>query len=169
MFFGVVVAVWEQRRASFLKWAALHKSFRLTRSLPYPSLEHQPKQGTKKAAELPVTLLVTSRPPAPCETPEGDYALYRALKNKMDYARLHGMQMVSLDAPVRPELDSWWQKVAAMPLLMAGHPDVEWFFWMDADAVFTGEHRATKCGKVRHCLCQLPCYSDSVMPIFLVH
>jgi len=62
---------------------------------------------------------------------------------KVDDARIHGDGLgLSSTRSWRPELDSWWQKVAVMPLLMVHHPDVEWFFWVDSDAVFTGGARA---------------------------
>ncbi|KAE8720472.1 putative glycosyltransferase 5 [Hibiscus syriacus] len=39
-------------------------------------------------------LLVTGSPPNPCDNAIGDHYLLKAIKNKIDYCRLHGMEIV---------------------------------------------------------------------------
>ena len=36
-------------------------------------------------------------------------------------------------------LDSFWTKQPLVRKLMLSHPEVEWFWWMDSDAIFTGK------------------------------
>ncbi len=74
----------------------------------------------------------------PCSTPWGDYFLELALKNKADWARLHGYELhqmaQTLDAGIRPGA---WQKVALLQRALKTIPPsrAEWLLWLDMDVV----------------------------------
>ncbi|KAK1272912.1 putative glycosyltransferase 5 [Acorus gramineus] len=82
-------------------------------------------------------LLVTGSPPGPCDNPMGDHYLLKAIKNKIDYCRLHGMEIVYNLAHLDPEMAGYWSKLPLLRRLMLSHPEVEWIWWMDSDALFT--------------------------------
>uniref|UniRef100_A0A0D9XWX8 Uncharacterized protein n=1 Tax=Leersia perrieri TaxID=77586 RepID=A0A0D9XWX8_9ORYZ len=85
----------------------------------------------------PRTLLVTGSQPSPCSDAAGDHYLLKSTKNKIDYARIHGIEiihsMVNLDA----SLTGYWSKLPLLRRLMLSHPEIEWLWWMDSDALFT--------------------------------
>ncbi|XP_002980080.2 xyloglucan 6-xylosyltransferase 2 [Selaginella moellendorffii] len=82
-------------------------------------------------------LLVTGSQPHPCLNTLGDYMLLRSTKNKIDYCRLHGIELFYNAATFSSDLPSWWVKLPLLRSWMIARPDVEWFWWMDSDAVFT--------------------------------
>ncbi|XP_073013075.1 probable glycosyltransferase 2 [Typha latifolia] len=82
-------------------------------------------------------LLVTGSPPNPCDNPMGDHYLLKAIKNKIDYCRLHGIEIVYNMAHLDRELAGYWAKLPLIRKLMLSHPEVEWIWWMDSDALFT--------------------------------
>ena len=82
-------------------------------------------------------LLVTGSPPKPCDNPIGDHYLLKAIKNKIDYCRLHGIEIVYNLAHLDKELAGYWAKLPLIRRLMLSHPEVEWIWWMDSDALFT--------------------------------
>lgn len=85
----------------------------------------------------PRILLVTGSPPKPCDNPIGDHYLLKAIKNKIDYCRLHGIEIVYNLAHLDKELAGYWAKLPLIRRLMLSHPEVEWIWWMDSDALFT--------------------------------
>ncbi|WOG99597.1 hypothetical protein DCAR_0518950 [Daucus carota subsp. sativus] len=85
----------------------------------------------------PRVLLVTGSPPNPCDNPIGDHYLLKAIKNKIDYCRLHGIEIVYNMAHLDMELAGYWAKLPLIRKLMLSHPEVEWIWWMDSDALFT--------------------------------
>ncbi|XP_052179964.1 probable xyloglucan 6-xylosyltransferase 5 [Diospyros lotus] len=85
----------------------------------------------------PRILLVTGSPPNPCDNPIGDHYLLKAIKNKIDYCRLHGIEIVYNMAHLDKELAGYWAKLPLIRRLMLSHPEVEWIWWMDSDALFT--------------------------------
>nr|XP_023911409.1 probable xyloglucan 6-xylosyltransferase 5 [Quercus suber]POF11666.1 putative xyloglucan 6-xylosyltransferase 3 [Quercus suber] len=85
----------------------------------------------------PRILLVTGSPPKPCDNPIGDHYLLKAIKNKIDYCRLHGIEIVYNLAHLDKELAGYWAKLPLLRRLMLSHPEVEWIWWMDSDALFT--------------------------------
>ncbi|KAL6905630.1 hypothetical protein ACP4OV_003231 [Aristida adscensionis] len=89
------------------------------------------------ASGRPKVLLVTGSPPGPCDNPMGDHYLLKATKNKIDYCRLHGVEIVYNMAHLDPELTGYWSKIPLLRRLMLAHPEVEWVWWVDSDAVFT--------------------------------
>ncbi|KAL6013545.1 putative xyloglucan 6-xylosyltransferase 5 [Asimina triloba] len=82
-------------------------------------------------------LLVTGSPPNPCDNPIGDHYLLKAIKNKIDYCRLHGIEIIYNIAHLDKELAGYWAKLPLIRRLMLSHPEVEWVWWMDSDALFT--------------------------------
>nr|DAD31344.1 TPA_asm: hypothetical protein HUJ06_010195 [Nelumbo nucifera] len=82
-------------------------------------------------------LLVTGSPPNPCDNPIGDHYLLKAIKNKIDYCRIHGIEIVYNLAHLDKELAGYWAKLPLIRRLMLSHPEVEWIWWMDSDALFT--------------------------------
>ncbi|KAL5722960.1 xyloglucan 6-xylosyltransferase [Ranunculus cassubicifolius] len=85
----------------------------------------------------PRMLLVTGSPPNPCDNPIGDHYLLKSIKNKIDYCRLHGIEIVYNMAHLDKELAGYWAKLPLLRKLMLSHPEVEWIWWMDSDALFT--------------------------------
>ncbi|XP_057948023.1 probable xyloglucan 6-xylosyltransferase 5 [Malania oleifera] len=82
-------------------------------------------------------LLVSGSPPNPCDNPIGDHYLLKSIKNKIDYCRIHGIEIVYNMAHLDKELAGYWAKLPLIRRLMLSHPEVEWIWWMDSDAMFT--------------------------------
>lgn len=85
----------------------------------------------------PRILLVTGSPPKPCDNPIGDHYLLKSIKNKIDYCRLHGIEIAYNMVHLDNELNGYWSKLPVIRNLMLSHPEVEWIWWMDSDALFT--------------------------------
>ncbi|CAI6006412.1 unnamed protein product [Closterium sp. NIES-64] len=71
----------------------------------------------------------------------GDFLLLKFLKNKQDYARVNDMPFYYGMGAIDPRLKTFWVKLPMLRMLMLQHPDVEWFLWVDSDAMITGEAR----------------------------
>ncbi|XP_002987473.2 probable xyloglucan 6-xylosyltransferase 1 [Selaginella moellendorffii] len=82
-------------------------------------------------------MLVTSSHPKPCENPLGDHIMLKSAKNKMDYCRLHGIDMFYNVAKLERSLPGFWIKIPLLRAVMLSHPEFEWILWMDGDALFT--------------------------------
>lgn len=67
----------------------------------------------------------------------GDFYHLKFLKNRVDYARLHGLEIFYNLATFNKEMNSFWAKLPLIRKLMVNHPEVEWIWWMDSDAIFT--------------------------------
>ncbi len=85
----------------------------------------------------PLILLITSSHPHSCEHERGDEMLLKSIKNKMDYCRLHDIELFYNLDKIDNEMTSWWVKVFLTHMLMLKHPEVDWIWWMDSDAIFT--------------------------------
>jgi xyloglucan 6-xylosyltransferase len=85
----------------------------------------------------PRIMIITSSHPKKCENKQGDQMLLKSIKNKMDYARLHNMEIYYNMDNIDDEMTSWWVKTFLTHMLMKQHPEIDWFWWMDADAIFT--------------------------------
>ncbi|KAL8056984.1 hypothetical protein ABFX02_04G154000 [Erythranthe guttata] len=85
----------------------------------------------------PRILLVTGSPPGPCDNAIGDHYLLKGIKNKIDYCRIHGIEIVYNMAHLDKEMAGYWSKLPLLRKLMLSHPEVEWIWWMDSDALFT--------------------------------
>ncbi|KAL5213425.1 hypothetical protein ABZP36_024272 [Zizania latifolia] len=82
-------------------------------------------------------LMVSGSQPEPCGSPVGDNLLMRLLKNKVDYCRLNGVQLLYNTALLRPSMDRYWAKIPVVRAAMVAHPEAEWVWWVDSDAVLT--------------------------------
>ncbi|KAH0468822.1 hypothetical protein IEQ34_002054 [Dendrobium chrysotoxum] len=114
---GPKVSDWDQQREQWL-----------TANPGFPS---------RIAGGKPKILLVTGSPPNPCDNPIGDHYLLKATKNKIDYCRIHGIEIIHNMAHLDRELAGYWAKLPLIRRLMLSHPEVEWIWWMDSDALFT--------------------------------
>nr|XP_004239475.1 probable xyloglucan 6-xylosyltransferase 3 [Solanum lycopersicum] len=85
----------------------------------------------------PRVLLVTGSPPSPCDNSIGDYYLLKSIKNKIDYCRIHNIEIVYNMAHFDKKLSGYWSKLPLIRKLMISHPEIEWIWWMDSDAMFT--------------------------------
>ncbi|KAL2630439.1 hypothetical protein R1flu_015125 [Riccia fluitans] len=85
----------------------------------------------------PRVLLVTGSSPWACANPVGDNFHLKSLKNKIDYTRQHNIELFYNIAHLERNLTSFWAKLPVIRKLMLTHPEIEWIFWMDADALFT--------------------------------
>ncbi|XP_038883096.1 galactomannan galactosyltransferase 1-like [Benincasa hispida] len=82
-------------------------------------------------------LLLTASQPTPCRNPIGDHLLLRFFKNKVDYCRIHGHDIFYNNALLQPEMFSYWAKLPVVRAAMIAHPEAEWIWWVDSDALFT--------------------------------
>ncbi|KAJ1700086.1 hypothetical protein LUZ63_008598 [Rhynchospora breviuscula] len=85
----------------------------------------------------PRILLLTGSPPNPCDNSLGDHYLLKSTKNKIDYCRLHGIEIIHSMASFDKDFTEYWVKLPIIRRLMLSHPEVEWIWWMDSDAIFT--------------------------------
>ncbi|KAF8694395.1 hypothetical protein HU200_038272 [Digitaria exilis] len=82
-------------------------------------------------------VMVSGSQPEPCRATTGDHLLLRFLKNKLDYCRLHGIKLLYNTAHLDPAMVAYWAKLPILRAAMLAHPDAEWLWWVDADAVVT--------------------------------
>ncbi|CAM6040485.1 unnamed protein product [Sphagnum compactum] len=113
---GPVITDWDQQRQA---WKAKNPSV------------------TTTTKGKPRMLLVTGSQPTACENPVGDHYLLMSIKNKVDYCRLHNIEIFYNMAHLDAEMAGFWAKLPLIRKLMLGHPQVEWIWWMDSDAMFT--------------------------------
>ncbi|GAA0179344.1 transferase [Lithospermum erythrorhizon] len=106
---------WDTKRRDWLK---LHPTF-------------------SSSSSNPRVLLLTGSQPSPCSNPFGDSLLLRCFKNKVDYCRMHGYDIFYNNAFLNPKMKSFWAKISLVRAAMMAHPEVEWIWWMDSDAMFT--------------------------------
>lgn len=113
---GVRIDDWDEQRKSWLD--------------ANPSMKSMPDGK-------PRVLIVTGSQPNPCHSPTGDHFHIKALKLKMDYARMHQYEIFYNFAHFDPLFGIYWAKLPLIRTLMLSHPEIEWFIWVDSDAVFT--------------------------------
>ncbi|KAL2945432.1 Xyloglucan 6-xylosyltransferase 1 [Bienertia sinuspersici] len=111
---------WDEKRGNWLK--------------EHPGIPNFIENNKKKK---PRALLVTGSSPKPCDNPVGDHYLLKSLKNKIDYCRLHGIEIFNNMALLDAEMSGFWAKLPLIRNLLLGHPEVEFLWWMDSDAMFT--------------------------------
>ncbi|CAH9133035.1 unnamed protein product [Cuscuta epithymum] len=114
---GPKISDWDEQRAEWLKTNPDFPNF----------------LGPNK----PRVLLVTGSSPKPCENPIGDHYLLKSIKNKIDYCRVHGIEVFYNMALLDPEMSGFWAKLPLLRKLLISHPEVELLWWMDSDAMFT--------------------------------
>ncbi|KAF0909360.1 hypothetical protein E2562_035521 [Oryza meyeriana var. granulata] len=96
-----------------------------------------PRGLNATAAGRERVVMVSGSQAPPCRGDGGDHLLLRFLKNKLDYCRLHGVELFYNNALLQPRMLAYWAKIPAVRAAMLAHPDAEWVWWVDADAVFT--------------------------------
>ncbi|KAL6654128.1 hypothetical protein ACP70R_007593 [Stipagrostis hirtigluma subsp. patula] len=94
-------------------------------------------RGLTPGAAPERVVMVSGSQPEPCRGAGGDHLLLRFLKNKLDYCRLHGVELLYNTAHLEPSMVAYWAKIPAVRAAMLAHPEAEWVWWVDADAVFT--------------------------------
>ncbi|KAL3693001.1 hypothetical protein R1sor_006652 [Riccia sorocarpa] len=114
--FGPKYSDWDKQRAAFLK----------------KNPHHVPGAGRKSDV-----MLVTSSSPLPCTRTIGNYLEIISTKNKVDYTRLHEIQLYVDISILDPNFDGQWNKIALLRMLMVKHPEIEWFWWMDMESWIT--------------------------------
>ncbi|XP_057420062.1 glycosyltransferase 6-like [Lotus japonicus] len=82
-------------------------------------------------------LLVTGSQSSPCKNRIGDHLLLRCFKNKVDYCRIHGCEVYYNNVNLHPKMNSYWAKQPVIRSAMMAHPEVEWIWWLDSDAIIT--------------------------------
>ncbi|XP_058186373.1 galactomannan galactosyltransferase 1-like [Rhododendron vialii] len=97
-------------------------------------LKHHPSFAI--GAEDRVFVLTGSQP-GPCKNLIGDHLNLRLFKNKVDYCRIHGYDIFYNNAFMHPKMVNWWNKIPVLRPMMLAHPEAEWIFWIDSDAVIT--------------------------------
>ncbi|XP_022635046.1 xyloglucan 6-xylosyltransferase 2 [Vigna radiata var. radiata] len=100
-------------------------------------LRNNPNLSNFVLPNKPRVLLVTGSSPKPCENPVGDHYLLKSIKNKIDYCRLHGIEVFYNMALLDAEMAGFWTKLPLIRKLLLSHPEVEFIWWMDSDAMFT--------------------------------
>ncbi|XP_062196933.1 probable glycosyltransferase 6 [Phragmites australis] len=94
-------------------------------------------RGLDGAAVAGRVVMVSGSQAEPCRGSGGDHLLLRFLKNKLDYCRLHGIELLYNTALLEPSMVAYWAKIPAVRAAMLAHPEAEWVWWVDADAVLT--------------------------------
>ncbi|XP_058186375.1 galactomannan galactosyltransferase 1-like [Rhododendron vialii] len=97
-------------------------------------LKHHPSFATGVEDRV---FVLTGSQPSPCKNPIGDHLNLRLFKNKVDYCRIHGYDIFYNNAFIHPKMVNWWIKIAVLRPMMLAHPEAEWIFWVDSDAVIT--------------------------------
>ncbi|XP_074295266.1 putative glycosyltransferase 7 [Silene latifolia] len=82
-------------------------------------------------------VMVTGSQPDPCKNPVGDNLLLRLFKNKVDYGRIHGYDVFYNNVLLDPSMRGYWAKYPVIRAAMLAHPEAEWVWWVDSDAVIT--------------------------------
>ncbi|GER46239.1 xylosyltransferase 1 [Striga asiatica] len=100
-------------------------------------LKKNPNFPNFVSSNKPRVLLVTGSSPKPCENPVGDHYLLKSIKNKIDYCRLHSIEIFYNMALLDAEMAGFWAKLPLIRKLLLSHPEVEFLWWMDSDAMFT--------------------------------
>ncbi|XP_015963796.1 galactomannan galactosyltransferase 1 [Arachis duranensis] len=97
-------------------------------------LKHHPSFAAGAKERI---MMVTGSQPKPCKNPIGDHLLLRFFKNKVDYCRLHGYDIYYNNALLHPKMFGYWAKYPVVKAAMLAHPEAEWIYWVDSDALFT--------------------------------
>ncbi|CAM6128469.1 unnamed protein product [Calypogeia fissa] len=113
---GPKITDWDQQRAAWLE-----KNPDMKNTDP-----HKPK-----------VLLLTGSQPWPCQSSVGDHYLLKMIKNKVDYARIHKIEIFYSFAHLDKQMSHFWAKLPLIRKMMLMRPEIEWIFWMDSDALFT--------------------------------
>ncbi|GLJ46012.1 hypothetical protein SUGI_0969030 [Cryptomeria japonica] len=107
--------------------------------------DQQQRERLKKNPRFPNFLpngqtcnfLFTGLAPKACENPVGDHLLLKSIKNKIDYSRLHSIEIFYNMAHLDSEMSRFWAKFPLYRKLILSHPEVQFIWWMDSDTTFT--------------------------------
>jgi galactosyl transferase GMA12/MNN10 family len=105
---GPKINNWDLNRA---KWIRLNPAF--------PNFLSESK---------PRVLLVTGSSPKPCANPVGDHYQVKAIKNKIDYCRIHGIDIFYNIDFLDAEMAGFWAKLPLLRTLLLSHPEVLEYF-----------------------------------------
>jgi len=94
-------------------------------------------RGLAARASPERVVMVSGSQPEPCPGEAGDHLLLRFLKNKLDYCRLHGIELLYNRDALQPAMTGYWAKIPIVRAAMLAHPEAEWVWWVDSDAVLT--------------------------------
>ena len=139
--FGPRISDWDEQRALWLQ--------------KHPILK-------KNSQTKDRMLLVTGSQLMPYENPVGDHLLLKSLKNKIDYCRLHDIDIFYNFAYLDHEMTGYWAKLLLLRKFMLTHPKVEWIWWMDSDAMFTNMLFEIPIEKYKHANMVLHGYDEMV-------
>ncbi|WOL14288.1 putative xyloglucan 6-xylosyltransferase 1 [Canna indica] len=77
-------------------------------------------------------------PPNPARTPSATTtSSSRSRTRSTIYYRVHGIEIFYNTALLDDEMDGLWAKLPLIRSLLLTHPEVEFLWWMDSDAMFT--------------------------------
>lgn len=97
------VSDWDRQRG---KWMKEHR-------------EPWPEGGAR-----PRVMIVSGSSPDPCEPSILSHLLLRSAKNKLDYSRMHEMELYYNIGKPDPDFSDWWVKLPVVRMLMLQHPEV---------------------------------------------
>ncbi|KAI3638494.1 hypothetical protein MIR68_002992 [Amoeboaphelidium protococcarum] len=93
------------------------------------------KQLSSTTAASNRMLIVTGIAPKPCKLHEGDFLTMLSIKNKQDYARMHGYDFYMSTHLSDVNLVGAWNKVALIRDLLKSQSQYEWIMWIDYDSI----------------------------------
>ena len=100
-------------------------------------------ESTERAELLRRTTLVSARQDSPCTSAGADLWVMRAMANKADYARAHGMSITWVAALLVASYDGAWNKLVYLHRLLRHElrKDMgarnDWLLWCDWDIIIT--------------------------------
>ncbi|CAM6099400.1 unnamed protein product [Calypogeia fissa] len=90
-----------------------------------------------RAGGKPYVMMVSGSYPKECDPVILSHLLVRSSKNKLDYSRVHDIELFYNMGEPDENFSDWWVKLPVIRMLMLQHPQMEWIWWIDADAVIT--------------------------------
>jgi xyloglucan 6-xylosyltransferase len=130
---GPVVSDWDAQRRQYWK---LNQNSNVSGGLPAGTVSEL--LGLQPQKLQLVTAARSGRTQgADCVTRVADHYLLKFFKNKIDYCRLHNIEFFYNTADLDRHLTGFWTKLPLLRNMMLAHPEVEWLWWMDTDAVIT--------------------------------
>lgn len=89
-------------------------------------------------------MLVTASHLEPCHSMMGAHLTMLSVKNKADYAKMHGYGFHWATEEPDPLMKGAWNKIAVLQMLADKYSEAEvgWFLWVDADTLILDMERA---------------------------
>ena len=88
-------------------------------------------------------MLITGSPPEECSHSIGDFMLVKSLKNKLDYSKQKKFKVFHNMATFDARMGGSWGKLPLLRTFMVTYPEVEWFWWIEADSIITGKLKSS--------------------------